>query len=87
MKLFSNVNIVYGNLKSENSQEYAQKPQRNCTFMNAASGFKKKELRVLQMLYWVHPAQPPYKKQTRPHLPLKNKETKREKREVAIMAV
>jgi hypothetical protein len=27
----------YGNLKSENSQDYAQKPQRNCTFMNSAS--------------------------------------------------
>ncbi len=33
-----NVNIVYGNLKSENSQDYAQKPQRNCAFMNSASG-------------------------------------------------
>ncbi len=32
-----NVNIVYGNLKSENSQNYAQKPRRNCTFMNSAS--------------------------------------------------
>ncbi len=38
LKLFCNVNIVYGNLKSENSQDYAQKPQRNCTFMNSASG-------------------------------------------------
>ncbi len=27
----------YSNLKSENSQDYAQKPQRNCTFMNSAS--------------------------------------------------
>jgi hypothetical protein len=27
----------YKNLKSENSQDYAQKPQRNCTFMNLAS--------------------------------------------------
>jgi hypothetical protein len=26
------------NLKSENSQDYAQKPQRNCMFMNSASG-------------------------------------------------
>ncbi len=26
------------NLKSESSQDYAQKPQRNCTFMNSASG-------------------------------------------------
>jgi hypothetical protein len=34
----SNVNIVNGNLKSENSQDNAQKPQRNCTFMNLASG-------------------------------------------------
>ncbi len=29
---------VYGNLKPENSQDYAQKPQRKCTFMNFASG-------------------------------------------------
>ncbi len=36
--LVCNANIVYGNLKSENSQDYAQKPQRNCTFMNLASG-------------------------------------------------
>jgi hypothetical protein len=28
----------YRNVKSENSQEYAQKPQQNCTFMNSASG-------------------------------------------------
>jgi hypothetical protein len=28
----------YRNLKSENSPDYAQKPQRNCTFMNSASG-------------------------------------------------
>jgi hypothetical protein len=28
----------YGNLKSENSQDYALKSQRNCTFMNSASG-------------------------------------------------
>jgi hypothetical protein len=33
-----NVNIVYMNLKSENSQDYAQKPQRNLTFMNSAAG-------------------------------------------------
>ncbi len=37
LKLVCKVNIVYGNLKSENSQDYAQKPQRNCTFMNSAS--------------------------------------------------
>jgi hypothetical protein len=28
---------IYENLKSENCQDYAQKPQRNCTFMNSAS--------------------------------------------------
>ena len=28
----------YRNLKSEKSQDYAQKPQRNCMFMNSASG-------------------------------------------------
>ncbi len=38
LKLVCNVNIVYGNLKSENSQDYAQKPQRNWTLMNSASG-------------------------------------------------
>jgi hypothetical protein len=27
----------YRILKSENSQDYAQKPQRNCTFMDSAS--------------------------------------------------
>jgi hypothetical protein len=26
----------YRNLKPENSQDYAQKPKRNCTFMNSA---------------------------------------------------
>jgi hypothetical protein len=36
LKLVCNVNIVYGNLKSENSEDYAQK--RNCTFMNSAAG-------------------------------------------------
>ncbi len=38
LKLVCNVNIVLGNLKSDNSQDYAQKPQQNCTFMNSASG-------------------------------------------------
>ncbi len=27
----------YRNLKAENSREYGQKPQQNCTFMNSAS--------------------------------------------------
>jgi hypothetical protein len=31
----------YRNLKSENSQDYAQKPQRNYTLMNSASGNKR----------------------------------------------
>ncbi len=35
-----NVNIVYENQKSENSQDYAQKPRRNCTLMNSASVLK-----------------------------------------------
>jgi hypothetical protein len=30
----------YRNLKSENSQHYAQKPERNCTFMNSATWLK-----------------------------------------------
>jgi hypothetical protein len=37
LKLVFNVNIVYGNFKSENSQDYAPKPLRNCTFVNSAS--------------------------------------------------
>jgi hypothetical protein len=37
LKLVCNVNIVYGNLKYDNSQDNAQKPQLNCAFMNAAS--------------------------------------------------
>ncbi len=27
----------FKNLKSENSEDYAKRPQRNCTFMNSAS--------------------------------------------------
>jgi hypothetical protein len=37
LKLVCNVNIVYGNLNTENCQDYAQKPQQNCTSMNSAS--------------------------------------------------
>ncbi len=37
LKLVCNLNIAYGNLKSENSQDYAQQPRRNCMFMNSAS--------------------------------------------------
>jgi hypothetical protein len=34
------MNTLYmdGNLQSEKSQDYAQKRQRNCTFMNSTSG-------------------------------------------------
>jgi hypothetical protein len=39
LKLGCNVSIVYGNLMSENSQDYVRKPQRNCTSMNSSSGF------------------------------------------------
>jgi hypothetical protein len=35
--LVCNVNIVYGNLTSENFQDFFRKPQRNCTFVNSAS--------------------------------------------------
>ncbi len=37
LKLVCNVQTVYGNFKSEYSQDYAQKPQRNYMFMNSAS--------------------------------------------------
>jgi hypothetical protein len=37
LKLVCKANIVYGNLKFENSQDYAQKPQQNCTVINSAS--------------------------------------------------
>ncbi len=47
LKPVCNVNIVYGNLKSENSQDYVQKPQRSCAFMNSTSGYvwSRRELR------------------------------------------
>ncbi len=38
LKLVSNKNFVYENLKTESSQDYARKPQQNCTFMNSPSG-------------------------------------------------
>jgi hypothetical protein len=41
LKLVCIVNIVYGNLQPENSQDNDQKPQRNCTFLNSASGVEK----------------------------------------------
>ncbi len=36
--LFYGLRNPYRKLKSENSQDYDQKSQRNCTFMNSASG-------------------------------------------------
>ncbi len=42
LKPVCNVNIVCGNLKSENFQDFAQKPQRNCFFMNLASVVEQK---------------------------------------------
>ncbi len=38
LKLVCNVNFVHKNPKSDHSQDYAQKPQRNYTFMNSTSG-------------------------------------------------
>ncbi len=35
--LYCNENILYRNLKSANSPDYAQKPQRTCMFINSAS--------------------------------------------------
>ncbi len=45
IKLVCNVNIVYGNLKSENSQDNAQKQQPNCPFMNYALGQAKEKMK------------------------------------------
>jgi hypothetical protein len=42
LKPVCNLNIVSGNLKIEHSQDYAQKLQRSCTFMNSASGLRGK---------------------------------------------
>ncbi len=38
LKMVCSVDTVYGILKSENYQDYAQKTRRNCTFINSASG-------------------------------------------------
>ncbi len=48
----------YRNLKSENSQDYVQKPQRNCTFMNSASVYLLFIFATAQKInacYTVHP--------------------------------
>ncbi len=53
LKLVCNVNIVYSDLNSDNSKDYAQKPQQNCTFMNSAFGTAKKNkpLEKVQVQY------------------------------------
>jgi hypothetical protein len=51
LKLVCNANIVCGNLKSENSLGYAQKPQRNCTFMNSASGLTQLKKEFYRFIY------------------------------------
>jgi hypothetical protein len=48
LKLVCNLNIVYGNLKTENFQDNSQKPQRNCTLMNSVSGLR---IRILSILF------------------------------------
>ncbi len=50
LKLVCNVNIVKGHLKSENSQDYDQKPQRNCPFIKSASFLIGKRLPVVDFL-------------------------------------
>jgi hypothetical protein len=40
---------LYRNLKSDNSQDYAQKPQRNYTFMNPASVGMYRKVRKVQV--------------------------------------
>jgi hypothetical protein len=39
--LYYGLRNPYRKLKSENSQDYAQKPQQNCMFMNSASEHNK----------------------------------------------
>jgi hypothetical protein len=40
----------YRNLKSDNSQDYAQKPQTNCTFMSLDSGHGDSSVPILSLL-------------------------------------
>ncbi len=44
----------YRNLKSENSVDYAQKPQQNCTFMNSASGLFTVQQTFCRVLYGMY---------------------------------
>jgi hypothetical protein len=38
------LHVSGGNPKSKNSHEYAQKPQRNCTFMNSTSALERRNV-------------------------------------------
>jgi len=53
----------YRNLKCDNSQDYAQKPQRNCMFINSASAkdytLQYKLVDVLEMKQYPTPLGPP----------------------------
>jgi hypothetical protein len=51
MPPFYGLGNPYINLKSENSQDYAQKPQRNCMFMNSASVVNTIRLKHRGILY------------------------------------
>jgi hypothetical protein len=45
----------YRNLMSENFQNYAQKPQRNCTFMNSASVLSySARLKMYHIIFYRH---------------------------------
>jgi hypothetical protein len=52
LKLACNVNIAYGNFKI-NSQDYAQKPQQNCTYMNYRP-YISKGIIIWLYLYWLN---------------------------------
>ncbi len=52
LKLVCNVNIVHGNLKSQNSQDHVQKLQRNCTFINSASGVNFLSVSKMLVNWW-----------------------------------
>ncbi len=47
LKLVFNVNIVYEFYKCENSQDCAQKPPRNCTVMDSASGLDRQGVKIV----------------------------------------
>ncbi len=51
LKQVFNVNIVFGNLESENSQDYAQKPQQNCKIVRSLIRFLFK-LAYVNIAWW-----------------------------------